>query len=114
MMRAQTEVAAGIREGYLSVEGGKIWYRLAGKGKPGIPLLTVHGGPGAAHDYLEPLEALGDERPAIFYDQLDCGNSAKPDDPELWTVARRTGFREPRRFAAIVTEAFCREAREPA
>ncbi len=77
-----------IQEGSLPVEGGRVWYRLTGKDKPGIPLLTVHGGPGAAHDYLEPLEALADERPVIFYDQLDCGNSERPDRPELWTVER--------------------------
>ena len=79
-----------IQEGRIQVEGGKIWYRIIGKDKPGVPLLTVHGGPGASHDYLEPLEALADERPVIFYDQLDCGNSDKPDREELWTLERYT------------------------
>lgn len=40
------------------------------------------------HDYLEPLEALSDERPVIFYDQLGCGNSDIPEDIALWTVER--------------------------
>ncbi|WP_243670608.1 hypothetical protein [Methanoculleus chikugoensis] len=35
------------------------------------------------HDYLEPLEALADERPIVFYDQLGCGNSDRPGDPPL-------------------------------
>ena len=46
----------------------------------------MHGGPGAPHDYLEPLEALSDERPVIFYDQLGCGNSDRPSDISLWTI----------------------------
>jgi len=52
----------------------------------GVPLLILHGGPGAPHDYLEPIEALSDERSVIFYDQLGCGNSDKPEDRTLWTI----------------------------
>ena len=47
-----------IEEGMIDVTGGRVWYRIVGADKPGIPLLTLHGGPGAPHDYLEPLEAL--------------------------------------------------------
>ncbi len=67
--------------------GHRLWYKIAGKGK-GVPLLTLHGGPGAGHDYLEPLEALGSERPVIFYDQLGCGRSDKPKSRALWTIER--------------------------
>ncbi|MGP0066734.1 MAG: proline iminopeptidase-family hydrolase [Isosphaeraceae bacterium] len=73
--------------GYLEVPGGRIWYRVAGAGA-GIPLLTLHGGPGSPHDYLESLAALGGERPVVFYDQLGCGRSDHPDDPGLWTMSR--------------------------
>ncbi|HLX57869.1 MAG TPA: proline iminopeptidase-family hydrolase, partial [Ktedonobacteraceae bacterium] len=52
------------------------------------PLLILHGGPGTPHDYLEPLEALADERPIIFYDQLGCGKSERPDDVNLWFSER--------------------------
>lgn len=62
-----------------------MWYRRCGSG-PGLPLLTLHGGPGAGHDYLEPLEALGDEREVTFYDQLGCGRSDIPDDDGLWVI----------------------------
>lgn len=79
-----------IQEGYIQVPGGKVWYRIVGADRSGIPLLTIHGGPGAPHDYLEPLESLADERPVIFYDQLGCGFSDKPDDTTLWTVQRFT------------------------
>jgi len=77
-----------VKEGMISVTGGRVWYRIVGADKKGIPLLAVHGGPGAPHDYLEPLEALADERPVIFYDQLGCGNSERPADTTLWNVAR--------------------------
>jgi proline iminopeptidase len=76
-----------VREGYLEVTGGRVWYRVAGGGA-GIPLLTLHGGPGVPHDYLEPLERLGDERPVVFYDQLGCGRSERPSDRSLWRVER--------------------------
>jgi len=77
-----------ILEGYIDVQGGKVWFREAGGRRGGAPLLILHGGPGAPHDYLEPLEALADQRPVIFYDQLGCGNSDKPENPSLWTIDR--------------------------
>jgi proline iminopeptidase len=75
------------REGFVNVTGGRVWYRIAGRGS-GIPLLTLHGGPGVPHDYLEPLEELGNDRSVVFYDQLGCGRSDRPSDPSLWRVDR--------------------------
>ncbi|MCD6362810.1 MAG: proline iminopeptidase-family hydrolase [Synergistetes bacterium] len=63
------------KEGFIPVKYGKIWFRIVGIDKPGVPLLVLHGGPGMTHYYLESLEALADQRPVIFYDQLGCGNS---------------------------------------
>jgi proline iminopeptidase len=74
--------------GYIPVEGGGVWYKIVGAGTTGIPLLTLHGGPGYPHDYLEPLEQLAGERPVIFYDQLGCGRSDRPADRTLWRVDR--------------------------
>ncbi len=65
--------------------GHRVWTKTVGDG-PGLPLLLLHGGPGAGHDYLEPLEALGSDRPVIFYDQLGCGRSEKPENRALWTI----------------------------
>lgn len=73
-------------EGTITVDGHQVWYARVGEG--GIPLLTLHGGPGAGHDYLESLEGLGMEREVIFYDQLGCGKSDQPDDPSLWRIER--------------------------
>ncbi|MDP9467498.1 MAG: proline iminopeptidase-family hydrolase [Chloroflexota bacterium] len=74
------------REGNLEVPGGKVWYQTIGQG--GIPLLCLHGGPGMAHDYIDPLGDLADERMVVFYDQLGCGRSERPNDPSLWTLER--------------------------
>src|SRR5687768_10342260 len=70
--RATMAAMAPIREGRVPVIGGSIWYKVIGEGE-GVPLVTVHGGPGFTHDYLEPLEALAGERPVVFYDQLGAG-----------------------------------------
>ena len=74
-------------EGYIPVEGGRVWYEIRGSGDT-IPLLCLHGGPGFCHDYLESLFDLADERPVIMYDQLGCGNSERPNDPSLWIAER--------------------------
>jgi len=77
-----------VEEGKIQLKNGyRIWYRQVGSGN-GIPLLTLHGGPGSGHDYLEPLEKLAADRPVILYDQLGCGKSDQPDDRSLWRMER--------------------------
>ncbi len=76
-----------VKEGHVNVPGGKIWYEVMVDGG-GLPLVTLHGGPGSTHFGFEPLRALAVERPVVFYDQLGCGNSDRPDDTSLWKVAR--------------------------
>ena len=80
---------APTKEGFVSFRGYNVWYRIVGDHEmPGkLPLLCLHGGPGAPHDYLEPLEALvSTGRRVIFYDQLGAGNSDHPHNPPLWAV----------------------------
>ncbi len=73
----------------IPVPGGNVWWmRTGGASAKKTPLLTLHGGPGAGHDYLLPLKALADERPVIFYDQLGCGKADAPADDALYTIAR--------------------------
>jgi len=74
-------------EGYAAVPGGQIYWRKVGSG-PGTPLLLLHGGPGAAHNYLLSMAALGEGRPVIFYDQLGCGKADAPSDESLYTIQR--------------------------
>jgi len=76
-------------EGTIPYEGGETWYRIVGDGEePGkLPLVCLHGGPGAPHDYLEPLEELAPTgRRVVFYDQIGCGKSWVEKPADFWTV----------------------------
>ena len=76
-------------EGFVSFRGHNVWYRIVGaRDEPGkFPLLCLHGGPGATHDYLEPLETMASTgRRVILYDQLGNGNSSHPHNSTMWTV----------------------------
>jgi len=75
-----------MREETIPVPGGSVRCWVFGEG--GIPLLCLHGGPGMAHNYLDTLADLSDRRAVVFYDQLGCGASDRPDDPSLWTMDR--------------------------
>jgi L-proline amide hydrolase len=80
-----------VTDDVLEWEVGSTWYRVLGDlHAPGAPLVLLHGGPGSAHDYLEPLSELADigDRACVFYDQIGCGRSQHlPDAPrEFWTV----------------------------
>jgi proline-specific peptidase len=79
---------AEAEERRVEVTGGSVWTARLGP-RAGSPVLLLHGGPGAASDYMIPLaERLADRRPAVVYDQLGCGRSDRPDDTSLWTVDR--------------------------
>ncbi len=70
------------QEGFLEVNGGKIWYKV--RGGNGVPLLMLHGGPGFTSYYLTPLaDSLAKDRPVIIFDQLGCGRSDKITDTTL-------------------------------
>ncbi len=75
-------------EGFVNVKGGKVWYKIFGSEKNKTPVLLLHGGPGVSSDYLNPLQKLASDRPVIFYDQLGCGRSDKPNDTSLWNIER--------------------------
>jgi proline-specific peptidase len=78
-----------VTEGFVPFRGYRTWYKIVGdREEPGkLPILALHGGPGASHDYLEPLMAMAATgRRVIFYDQLGAGNSDQPHNPALWSV----------------------------
>jgi proline-specific peptidase len=81
---------SAVAEGFVPFRGYRTWYRVVGDGEvPGkLPLVALHGGPGASSDYLEPLEAMAvTGRRVVFYDQVGgAGRSDQPHDPSLWTV----------------------------
>lgn len=69
----------------------KTWYRIIGDLKSGPPLIGLHGGPGAGHEYILPLTDLHEKHgiPIILYDQIGCGRSThfreKENDTTFWT-----------------------------
>jgi L-proline amide hydrolase len=77
--------------GTVDFKGHQTWYRIIEPDVPDprkLPLVTLHGGPGASHQYLlSMIDFANFGRRVIFYDQLGCGNSTHlPDaDPSLWT-----------------------------
>lgn len=89
-------IPPATREGRAPFRGHETWFRVTGElpvagGSPRAPLpvVVLHGGPGAAHDYtlsMANLAARG--RAVVHYDQLGCGRSTHlpQADPSSWTV----------------------------
>jgi L-proline amide hydrolase len=86
-----------VREGTVAFpldgEEAQTWYRITGDLRPDeagapTPLVVLHGGPGATHDYLLALADLAEQRAIIHYDQLGNGRSTHFPDrgAEFWTV----------------------------
>ncbi|MHB8324869.1 MAG: proline iminopeptidase-family hydrolase [Candidatus Dormibacteria bacterium] len=84
---------ADVNEGMAPFGEFSTFYKVAGSLPNGAaepaPLITLHGGPGATHDYLLSLTDLSRQgRAVIFYDQL--GNGRSTHLPErgaaFWTV----------------------------
>lgn len=74
-------------QGYIEVEGGRVWYESAGRGPR--TLLLLHGGPGGNSEDLAPfldLAELGFR--VVRFDQLGSWRSDQPDEASLWDVPR--------------------------
>jgi proline iminopeptidase len=72
-LTTKLHVREEIKEGFVSVKGGKLFYRTVGKG---FPLIVLHGGPGLDQDYLLPqLYKLAENNLVVFYDQRGSGRS---------------------------------------
>ena len=65
------------------VRGVRLFERRAGRGPP---VVVLHGGPGAHHDYLLPgFDRLAGDRTLIYYDQRGGGRSpVERDVPVGW------------------------------
>jgi len=73
-----------IQEGYVDAKGVLIYYKTIGQG---TPLMIVHGGPGASHDYLLPyLLPLARGNKLVFIDERGSGRSEKLEDATQYTV----------------------------
>jgi proline iminopeptidase len=71
------------KNGFIQVEGGKIWYAITGEGDK-APLLHLHGGPGGTSSFN--LSEIADDRPVIVFDQLGNGRSDHHKDTSLLKV----------------------------
>jgi proline iminopeptidase len=72
------------QEGFVDANGVMIYYKVMGRGEP---LMIVHGGPGASHDYFLPyLLPLARHHKLIFIDERGSGRSQKLEDPTGYTV----------------------------
>src|ERR1035438_2301342 len=72
------------QEGYVFANGVFLYYMAVGKGSP---LVVVHGGPGASHDYFLPyLLPLARTHRLIFIDERGSGRSQRVQDASTYTV----------------------------
>lgn len=79
-------------EGHLQIDAGNLYYREFGSGEN--VLVGLHGGPGAAHDYLAPLtDVASDEWTVFLYDQYGGGRSDRPADAAFDDITIE-GFRD--------------------
>ena len=51
------------------------------------PLVVLHGGPGVPCNYLLPLVNVVTDRSIVYYDQLGCGRSSRPEDEEAYSIS---------------------------
>jgi proline iminopeptidase len=73
-----------MQEQFIDANGVLIYAKTLGEGKP---LVIVHGGPGASHDYFLPyLLPLARHHRLIFIDERGSGKSEKLADPAGYTV----------------------------
>lgn len=73
-----------LQEGFVDAHGALIYYQILGHG---APLMIVHGGPGASHDYFLPyLLPLARTNKIIFIDERGSGRSEKLEDVSQYTV----------------------------
>lgn len=73
-----------LQEGFVDANGLMIYYETLGRGEP---LLIVHGGPGASHDYFLPyLLPLARHHRLVFIDERGSGRSQKLENPAGYTI----------------------------
>jgi proline iminopeptidase len=75
-----------IEEGFVDNGGVLLYFKSVGRGRP---LVVVHGGPGASHDYLLPtLYRLATSYRLIFVDERGSGRSPRLEDTGQYTVEK--------------------------
>src|SRR5215831_16991113 len=79
-----------IQEGYVDANGVLTYYAEIGHGPP---LVVLHGGPGASHDYLLPwLLPLARSNQLLFIDERGSGRSERVQDVHQYTGTDYSGM----------------------
>jgi proline iminopeptidase len=72
-------------EGFVDGSGVRIYYKTLGSG---VPLLLLHGGPGADHsDFLPALQPLARRCQLVLIDERGSGRSERLKDPKGYTLS---------------------------
>src|SRR6201993_929213 len=96
--RTPSKATSGVyftQEGYIDANGVMLYYVTLGRGEP---LLILHGGPGASHDYFLPyLLPLARTHRLIFIDERGSGKSQQLQDTSRYTIEAMAEDAEERR-----------------
>ena len=73
-----------VREGHVEGAGAAIYFKTLGRG---VPLLLLHGGPGAdPSDFLPALQPLARRHQLVLIDERGSGRSERLRDPKAYTL----------------------------
>jgi len=85
------------QEGFVDANGVMLYYLILGRGEP---LVVMHGGPGASHEYFLPyLLPLARHNRVVFIDERGSGRSQKTADPAGYTIENMVEDLEAARIA---------------
>jgi len=85
------------QEGFVDANGVMLYYLILGRGEP---LVVMHGGPGASHEYFLPyLLPLARHNRVVFIDERGSGHSQKTADPAGYTIENMVEDLEAARIA---------------
>ncbi|HWG68436.1 MAG TPA: alpha/beta fold hydrolase [Steroidobacteraceae bacterium] len=81
---AKNPAALPVRDGFIAGAGARIYYKTLGRG---VPVLLLHGGPGADHtDFLPALKPLARRCQLVLIDERGSGRSERLVDPKRYTL----------------------------
>lgn len=65
----------GQKEGFIPIDGGRVFYHFYGMNRNGIPMIFLHGGPGGAGSCFFRQIPLASDHPLVIYNQLGSDGS---------------------------------------
>ena len=67
----------------------KTYVKVYGKliSEDDIPIIFIHGGPGATHNYLSSISNLKINEPIVFYDQINSGRSSSEYEDNMLQIS---------------------------